>query len=215
MFPIVGFGIGVGSWAIMEAAGLRLGQSAAAALVLLWSLLVTGGLHVDGLADTVDGIAGGRSRTRRLEIMRSGSSGPIGIAAVVVLLLLKYSLIAGADEGKLWIALLLAPAFARWSIVVLAQVSAPVRREGLGHLLAGRIALMDLVFATSMVALPAVAVVYLWGYTYLAPSAVVILLPWGAVMLFRRLLGGVTGDTLGATIEVTEVAVLAAFLLLG
>jgi len=199
----------------MEVAGLRLGQSAAAALVLLWSLLITGGLHIDGLADTVDGIAGGRSRTRRLEIMRSGSSGPIGIAAVVVLLLLKYSLIAGADEGKLWIALLLAPAFARWSIVVLAHVSAPVRREGLGHLLAGRIALMDLAFATSMVALPAVAVVYLWGYTYLVPSAVVILLTWGAVILFRRLLGGVTGDTLGATIEVTEVAVLAAFLLLG
>jgi len=214
-FPVVGFGIGGISWAIMEAAGVSLGQSAGAALVLLWMLLVTGGLHLDGLADTVDGIAGGRTRKRRLEIMRSGSSGPIGIAAVVGLLLLKYSLIAGADESKLWAALLLAPAFARWSIVVLAWASAPVRREGLGYLFAGRIERMDLAFATAVVALPAVVAVYLWGYTYLAPPAVAILSTWGGVALFRRLLGGVTGDTLGATIEVTEAAVLAACLFWG
>ena len=214
-FPVVGFGIGGISWAIMEAAGVSLGQSAGAALVLLWMLLVTGGLHLDGLADTVDGIAGGRTRKRRLEIMRSGSSGPIGIAAVVGLLLLKYSLIAGADESKLWAALLLAPAFARWSIVVLAWASAPVRREGLGYLFAGRIERMDLAFATAVVALPAVVAVYLWGYTYLAPPAVAILSTWGGVVLFRRLLGGVTGDTLGATIEVTEAAVLAAYLFWG
>lgn len=215
LFPVVGIGIGGVSWGIMEAAGVHLGQSAVAAFVLLWTLLVTGGLHLDGFADTVDGIAGGRTRTRRLEIMRSGSSGPIGIASVVVLLLLKYSLIAGAATSTLWLALILAPALARWSIVVLAMASVPVRREGLGHLFAGRIERIDLVFATLIVALPASAAVYFWGYTYLVPSLVVIISTWGAVVLFQRLLGGVTGDTLGATIELTEVAVLAAFLILG
>lgn len=213
LFPTVGLGIGAASWAIMEIIGPRLGQSAGAAFVLLWLLLVTGGLHLDGLADTVDGIAGGRTRTRRLEIMRSGSSGPIGIAAVVAVLLLKYSLIAGAGDGRLWAALLFAPVFARWSIVVLAQVSAPVRREGLGYLFAGRIERMDLALATVTVVAPTIAAAYLWGYTYLAPLAVAALVTGGAVILFRRILGGVSGDTLGATIEVTEVAVLAAILL--
>ena len=140
---------------------------------------MTGALHLDGLADTADAL-GGRTRERRLEIMRDSRIGTFGAAAVALDLLIKVGAMEQLVARGLLPALIAAGAVSRATSVLLAGWLPYARESGTGGVLGrpSRIALA--------VCLPA------------APFA----LPLRVV--FRRLFGGVTGDILGAAIEVTE-----------
>ena len=108
-FPVVGLALG-GCLALASLGLDRLVPPAVAGMLLvaLWSVL-TGGLHLDGLADTADGLGGGWSRERALAIMRDGRSGPYGVTAIVLVLGFKAATLASLPEGLVWRALLLAP----------------------------------------------------------------------------------------------------------
>jgi adenosylcobinamide-GDP ribazoletransferase len=213
-FPAVGLLIGAGCLAVTAVFDGLVGQGPANALVLLFLVLITGGLHIDALADTADGFAGSRPPERRLEIMRSGASGPIGVAIVTGVLLLKFSLLSGLGGGERAAALLLAPLLARWPMVVLAWALPPVRTEGLGRAFAGRIKIIDLAIATGFVVAAAAGTIYLWDYRYFALVPTLVLATVAVGTMSRRLLGGVTGDTLGATVELSEAALLGIFLVI-
>lgn len=178
-------------------------------LVLLLLVVVTRGLHQDGLADTLDGLAGGRTPVERLAIMRDGRIGAIGATGLFLALALRYAgLLALPSQARLPV-LLCMPAFGRWAMVVAAWAVPYARTEGglaapfLDHLVLHHVVVATLVIAGAL------SVMFGLGgvVTGLAVGA---LLARACAALCRRFFGGVTGDTLGATNEVVETVFLLA-----
>lgn len=199
-FPLVGLGIGALLAGVAWAASWLFPPAVTAVLVVaLWAAL-TGALHLDGLADCGDGLLPPVSRERRLEIMRDPRVGAFGVTALVLVLLLKAA--ALASLAVTWPALLLAPLWARWLLLVAAR--RPSARPGgmgasLGPVLdARRLALAAL--------LPIVLTggVGVWHWPVIAATGTALLASLGVLWLAQRRLGGVTGDVFGAVVEVSE-----------
>jgi adenosylcobinamide-GDP ribazoletransferase len=167
--------------------------------------LLTRGLHLDGLADSVDGLGSYADRERALQIMRSPEVGPFGVAALALTLLVQAAAV-GALTGRSWPALLsgvvAAVAAGRLAVAWACRPGVPAARpDGLGALVAGTVgwpALLIGVLAVAAAALPAVPD-RLWQ----GPLAVVLALGTGLVLTRHavRRLGGITGDVLGALVE--------------
>lgn len=200
-FPLVGALQGAVLVAVYLLFSTLLPESVVMAIALLTLVLTNGGLHLDGFADTVDGLAGGRDAGERLRIMRDSSVGAIGVVFLVLVLLIKYlSLREMPVEARLP-ALFIFPAMGRWSMVPMAALSGYARSEGgLGAAFAGNgaftaikaTALMGALLVLSAGALSLVIMALLGGAVYLMS------------LYFRRKIGGVTGDVFGFTSEVGE-----------
>lgn len=174
-----------------------------AALTLLAWVALTGGLHLDGLADSADAWVGGLGdRARTLEIMKDPRSGPAGVTAIVSLLLLKFAALASLSVENAWL-LWLSPLLAR-SALTAAFVTTPyVRGGGLGS------ALKEAPLAACVFSLlGAVAICIVCGVAGVCALgvALVVFVLWRRACLRR--LGGFTGDTAGALAELVEVSVL-------
>ncbi|UXA54189.1 adenosylcobinamide-GDP ribazoletransferase [Xanthomonas prunicola] len=207
-YPLVGLLIG----AVLSALAGCLREVApllgAAVLLSSWVWL-TGALHIDGLADTTDAWVGGMGdRTRTLAIMKDPTSGPMAVAAVVLALLLKCAALATllpTASGAVW----LAPLLARTALVAAFLTTPYVRAGGLGSGLVGGSRaglLLSLLLGIGCV----FAVGFARGMLACAVAGVVFVL-WRRACLQR--LGGMTGDTCGALVEVGETAVLVALAL--
>jgi adenosylcobinamide-GDP ribazoletransferase len=206
-FPLVGAAVGgIGGGGYWIAVRLGLPPLVAAVWTLAAMLLATGALHEDGLADTADGFGGGRTRERRLEIMRDSRIGAFGALALMLALAARgASLAALAAPGAVAAGLVAAGALGRGAIVVVPLMLAPARSDGLAPGLAGRAvgraaAGIGLGFVVALALLPIRAAL---GAT-LAAGAVALAMAW----LARRRIGGYTGDVLGAVSVVTECVVL-------
>jgi adenosylcobinamide-GDP ribazoletransferase len=208
VFPVVGLVLG-----LVLAGGAFLLSGALTPLVLsvlLVALLaaLTGGLHLDGLADLFDAVGGGRGdRARMLELMRDSRIGAHGAAALVLLLVAKVVALGHALERHDLVTVLVFPALARWAVVP-AIVFVPYARAeglGLGFTRSGRardVVAATILMAAAVLALRRRAILYAAGASL---SVVVLLAAW-----LRRRLGGLTGDVYGAAIEMAEVAALVA-----
>ncbi len=206
LYPLVGGAIGALGGAVVDVAAGPLPAVAAAALGLAVVALVTGAMHLDALADTADAL-GGMTRERRLEIMRDHSVGAFGAVAVVLVLLFEASLLADVDHA--WSAFAAAAACARWAPLPLASVLPYARAEGQGAALVGT-SFLRVAAALAVACAVALGVRGVDGLVVLAAAAATA----GVLGLFyRRWIGGVTGDTLGATTELAQAAGLAAVLL--
>jgi adenosylcobinamide-GDP ribazoletransferase len=206
LFPVVGAGIGVLGGVV--AAGLEgpLPPIVAGTLGVTLAIALTGGLHVDALADSADAL--GAERERALEIMRDPRIGAFGAAAVAVALIVEAgSLGALAEHGDAVAGFLVAGALSRATAPLLAQALPYAREAGTGAVLSRGLASAAPVVGA---ALAAGAAVLFFGWTGLAVAAGVGGLALVCGFASWRWLGGVTGDTLGATIQLTEVAVLVA-----
>jgi adenosylcobinamide-GDP ribazoletransferase len=207
-FPVVGLALG----GVLAGGALVLSRVLAPIIVavLLVALLavLTGGLHLDGLADLFDAVGGGRGdRARMLELMRDSRIGAHGAAALALGLIAKVVALGHAIERHDLATILAFPALARWAVVP-AIVFVPYARPeglGLGFVRSGRA--RDVGTATVLMAAAAIALrrreVYVAAAAALA--VVVVLAVW-----LRRRLGGLTGDVYGAAIELAEVAALVA-----
>lgn len=200
-YPLVGGLIGVIlcglAWCLRAAPPLL-----SAALVVAAWVVLTGALHLDGLADTADAWTGGLGdRERTLAIMKDPRCGPSGVVSLVLLLLLK-TVALGSVPAVPWAALLLAPLLARAALTALFLSTPYVRSAGLGTALAQapRLACRLALAATAAACLLAGR----RGLLALA-SAVVVFALWRRAC--RRRLGGFTGDTAGALAEMVELAV--------
>lgn len=186
------------------AAGLALG-------VLVWT---TGGLHLDGLADTVDGLAAGRGdRTRALEVMRRGDTGPLGVTALVLVLLLQAAGLARALPGWGPWALPLAAAGGRCVLPLLCARGVPAARSGgLGSTVAGTVPRAFAVLVPPAVAAAALlaAAAAGAGWPWRAAIAVIAGCLTGSLFAGRAAsrVGGITGDLLGGGVEVGTAAAL-------
>jgi adenosylcobinamide-GDP ribazoletransferase len=178
---------------------------AAVVVTALWGGL-TGGLHLDGWADCCDGLLNASAPARRLEIMKDPRLGTFGGAGLVLLLLAKFAAIASlpALPAGGWV-LLLAPTAARW-LLMSAGFSAPARPGGLGADF--RLGFKPWMFIINGALTLAVAA---WGgWAGLACLAAGALAALGLNRLAVNRLGGVTGDVMGATVELVEVVILLA-----
>ncbi|MHB9099982.1 MAG: adenosylcobinamide-GDP ribazoletransferase [Sulfuricella sp.] len=208
-YPVIGLLIG------LLLAGLqRLGGHAdpllqAALLTATWAL-ITGGLHLDGLADSADAWVGGHGdRERTLAIMKDPRSGPAAVSTVVLTLLLKFAALAMLAKAGAWPALLLAPVLGRSALVALLLSTPYVRPGGMGAAISAHLPRAAAVLALLLVAAGGLLAGKAGALALAAAVAAWLVLRW---MMTRRL-GGMTGDTLGAAVELTEVAVLVALAL--
>lgn len=202
-------GLLIGGLVALADVGLRAWVAAEVgnALLIVLLVLLTRGLHQDGLVDTVDGVAGGRTVEDRLRIMRDPRVGAFGATALFLSLLLRYAGLLALPSPMRLPVLLCMPALGRWAMVSLAWASPSARRDGglaasfLAHLSWQHVTLSSLVLAVALT-------MALGGSVAVATLGVAILL---LVFIRQRcltLLGGVTGDVLGATNEVVEIVFL-------
>jgi adenosylcobinamide-GDP ribazoletransferase len=196
--------LGAAVYGLAYAIGLTPGP--AAMLALASTVIVTGALHEDGLADTADGLGGGRTRERKLEIMRDSRIGTYGVCALFASLALRWSALAAiASPRSILLALLLAHAAARAGLPLLMALVPPARTDGLSAG-AGRPA-----GPNAAIALGLGAVVLALGFGPGKAILSVILLAMIGLMtawLAVKQLGGQTGDILGAYEQLAETAIL-------
>ncbi len=182
-------------------------------VVAAWAGL-TGGLHLDGLADCFDGLLPAVSRERRLEILhdpRLGSFGAIGLALFLILKVSATAALLQAGQSWVWqplLGLLLAPVLARWLILPVGR-QPMVRPGGLGAEFALGLRKNE-VFLGGLLPL---GLTLLGGWRGLLGAALALLAALGAVRLARSRLEGLTGDVLGLVVELAELMVLLAFAL--
>jgi adenosylcobinamide-GDP ribazoletransferase len=176
-----------------------------AALLLVALITLTRGLHLDGLMDCCDGLFGGFTPERRLEIMRDSRVGAFGVLGAVAFLLLRYSGIAALDGGWRLVGLALPPLLGRWTLAM-AIVAYPYgRAEGMGADFKRAAGWWQVGLATLVAAALGAALWWPWGAAALIPAAAVLALV-ARFMLGR--LGGMTGDCYGAINELVEVVLL-------
>jgi adenosylcobinamide-GDP ribazoletransferase len=204
--PLVGALLGLaGGGAALGLRALHAPALVLGGLVVALAALLTRGLHLDGLADTVDGLGSYAGRERALEIMRSPEVGPFGVVVLVLTVLVQAAAV-GALAGRPWLAVLSAPAAAagtgRAAVTWACRAGVPAARpDGLGALVAGsvgRVAPPAGALLTAGLAVPAVP-----GRPWQGPLAVLLGLAAAALVARHavRRLGGITGDVLGALVE--------------
>jgi len=205
-YPLVGLVLGSVLAALNWTLGKAPGLLHTALLLAAWVLL-TGALHLDGLADSADAWVGGLGdRERTLAIMKDPYCGPTAVVTLMVVLLIKFAALDSLGPND-WRTLLLVPTLARGTIPLLFLTTPYVRPGGLGSSLAAhlpRTASMAVIVATGVIVLLAAGMKGFW--LLLTTAGVFLLL---RALMIRRL-GGTTGDTAGALVEVTEVTVLLA-----
>ena len=172
---------------------------------VLATVVVTGALHEDGLADVADGFWGGSTPDRRLEIMRDSRIGTYGVLAVTGDVLLRAALLAPLDIAGVARVLVAGHVIGRAAPLILAAWLPPARAEGLG-VRAGKPRRGGVVLATLTVVAAAVATAGGWGAVLLVAAGVAVAaVGWTA----RRRIGGHTGDVLGTGVLVVNLAVAA------
>ncbi|GBQ86752.1 adenosylcobinamide-GDP ribazoletransferase [Asaia krungthepensis] len=206
-WPLLGGGIGAATGSMMVLC-IWLGMPAIVATgwAIVLQLFLTGALHEDGFADTIDGFFGGRTAERRLEIMRDSRIGSYGGLALSVVMLLRAGTMTTLAAQPLHIVSILATAgaFSRLSLMLPLLWLRPARADGLAHELRHLPArcLLVAIFFTALIA----SSLSLLGALSLFLAACLATL--GLCSVAYRLVGGYTGDVLGATAIITELVVL-------
>ena len=207
-YPAIGLMIGLGLVGGEEGSSRVFSEPLTAAFLVAVMIVVTRGLHLDGLMDVFDGVFGGFTPERRLEIMRDSRVGAFGVIGAIAVLLLKYgalvSLLMLPQPGKEW-ALFLCPTLSRWTMVVLLGAFPYVRTQGLGSPFHGT----GIKIATTIAGISALAAsVLLGGFAGLGLFFGVTVVAWLMGWAIAKTLGGLTGDAYGATNEIIETVVL-------
>jgi len=206
-FPAVGLLLGGAAAGAFWLASGATTPALAAVLALALLAVATGGLHLDGLANAADGLLGGATAERRLEIMRDSRVGTFGLVAIVLLLLGDWAVLSGMPPLTVLAALLAAAAMSRLAVVCVLVWLPYARPEGLGAAAHGGPPLPDLAVAGVAAALP---LALDWRHGVMA-AILVAIAATGIAALARARIGGATGDVCGAIVEVGQLAALVGF----
>ena len=203
-FPVIGAGVGVLCWvgyACALAVGLTPLLSALVALGV--GVLVTGGLHEDGLADLADGLGGGSDKARKLEIMRDSRIGSFGVLALILVVLLKADSIAALGTIPVFWAFIAIAAASRFAIFCALVLMAPARDDGLGYTAAdqGRQGFLPAAVLTLLAVFP--ITMYL-GVPFVLLGLGLALGAAIPAYFAQKHIGGQTGDVLGAIQQCSE-----------
>lgn len=184
-----------------------------AALAVASTAAATRAMHLDGLADTVDGLGAGWTRERALEVMRSGDVGPMGVAALVLALFVQVAAMASLTTLPwAWLLVGVVVLASRASLLLTCRSGMPsARPSGLGAVVAGSVPTWAAAAGGALVMVVLVAVSGLAGLSPWSGVVTVIGAGAGVALLLRtcrRVFGGVTGDVMGAAVEVAFTALL-------
>lgn len=204
-FPAVGLVVGAIGALVYLAAALAWPKAVAVLLAMAATIHVTGAFHEDGLSDTVDGLGGGWEKGRILEIMKDSRVGSYGVVAIVLALLGKFTLLAEMADAWVPAALVAGHAVSRFASTTLLSAMEYVREDALSkakplatRLTPGEMATAAICTLAGLALLPPVQA--------LAGCVLAALATLWMARYFRRWLGGYTGDCLGATQQVAEIA---------
>ncbi|MFI1918686.1 adenosylcobinamide-GDP ribazoletransferase [Nocardia sp. NPDC020380] len=202
--PVVGILAGVGAAGVLWGIGALGGSWLLGGLVAVAGLaLITRGMHVDGLADTMDGLGSYGPPERAREIMKSGGAGPFGVAALVFVIGIQAVSLAGLAANGRWLAVVFAVAVGRVAVVLACRRGIDAAPgAGFGALVAGT---QGPVVAAVWGGIALVAAVFAGGNRWQGPIAVALALAVAAVLVRHcvRRFGGLNGDVLGAALEIS------------
>lgn len=210
-FPLVGFVIGLISFFIGSLSIRIFDPFITSILIVAGEVILTGGLHIDGLGDTFDAIYSNRDKERMLEIMKDSRLGTNSLLAILFLVLIKIGLLNSAINSNLMCLIIFMPMISRLGVIVMLYKTVTPRKVGMGNIFIGKATLC--MFITAIV-YTIVIIVAISKFIFLSTNLNIIklLLSIVAVMIFDYLfkkhiykkIDGVTGDILGCTIELGE-----------
>ncbi len=205
-FPVVGLVIGLGAAVLQNVLTPHLNRALAALLVLTFLVLMTGALHEDGLADTVDAFGGGRNREQALTILRDSRIGSFGALALVLSVLARLLLLSIIPMNRFTALVISAHVLSRWTTLPLSYFLRPAREsdDGQGARIAQKIPPSSLITGSL---LSFAIVLYLMRREFWIPVLVALGITALSGLYYFRRIGGVTGDCFGATNQLTEIAV--------
>ena len=209
-FPVVGAIVGAAGAVLRQLVAPHLPPTAAAFLVVLYLVCMTGGLHEDGLADVADGFGGGTSREQILTILRDSRIGSYGGIALVLSLIGRILLIASLPQKHASSYLVTAAMLCRWTPLSLSYFLSPARAEAtaLPNGQGARIARLTSAGALIAGTVFSIALAFfLLKKQAIAPLLTTVAISWLTASYYKRRIGGMTGDCFGATIQLTEITV--------
>ena len=213
-YPIIGLGIGVLLWVAANLLEQIVEPEVNSAILLIFLTLLSGGLHLDGLADTADGLASQGTKADKLGIMSIGNTGPAGAVALVLTLLLQWvvlSEILVLSDQLSRSALIITPMLARWSVIPMIGLFPPARLSGLGNSIQQSLITIPMIIGTITAIIASVFLLGALGILLIFVTGVTsITIAW----LASKQLEGTTGDILGAGIELSQTTILLIFLIL-
>lgn len=209
-FSIIGMIIG-GIAAIVYYLLSFFNKDFAAAAAVLSLIIVTGGLHMDGLSDTCDGFFSSRGRERVLEIMKDSRVGSFGVISIVFDILFKYVLLKSMTIEAAIPALILSCGIGRTMIAMLLSFGRSARPGGMGEIFMSKNS--KIFFAITLLILIVIGAI-ISKYAFLVALFVAIIFSLLFMKYSYKIIGGVTGDVYGANCELSEIAVLTVFLVL-
>jgi adenosylcobinamide-GDP ribazoletransferase len=215
-FPLVGLFIGLilVLVKILAFGPLNFSAMVTATLVLLALTALSGGLHLDGLGDMCDGFYAGRSKEDIVKVMRDPHIGAMGVIGIFFILMIKWSLLMSLPWGVADYSaavLIMTPLMGRWSMVVAAGIGpyAQAAAQGTAKPFVDNIRFKDVIISTAIAFIATLALsVISRNMIWVLLMAVALIAVQVMVMAARRMIGGITGDILGAINEVTETFVL-------
>lgn len=211
-FPLAGAAIGLILFAIYALmSSLFLGPFVSSAITIISLAIISGGLHLDGLADTFDALAGGKDKKDKLEIMRDSHIGTMGVLALISVFLLKIFLFSEIANFHKFAALMAMTILSRWSQVFSLRTFTYAREEGKAKIFFSGIDNKVFFYAFLSALLLIILLFRIEGlYLFIASSV----FAFAVGKFFSGKFGGITGDNLGALNEITEVVVLCSLLIL-
>lgn len=198
-FPFTGTIIGL----ILASVSFFPSNVISAVLILIVSVVITGGIHLDGFADTCDGFYGGRSKEEILKIMRDPHIGTVGVIGLVCLFLFKFGIFMSIPVNMLWKMLILSMTFSRWCQALACYTTGYARMEGKAKYFIEYAGKKEVFFGGLFTSA-------LFIYLFRIDGLFLFFIPLLPVLFFmnfvNKKIGGMTGDTIGAANEVAEIS---------
>lgn len=203
LFPLVGLSLGLGLSLFLFLFSKFTGHWTAIMLTIISWEIITGGIHIDGLADTVDGLMSRKDREKILEVMRDSRIGTMGALAIFFILALKC--LSLGESSNTYIKLILAPTYGRFLITFSIFLFPYGRKEGKGSIFSKALTEKDIIISGIITLILGLLIGLKKG---LFAFFIVIILGYLLAFYLNKRIGGLTGDTYGAICEIIELVTL-------
>ncbi|MBN1160614.1 MAG: adenosylcobinamide-GDP ribazoletransferase [Dehalococcoidales bacterium] len=207
-FPLVGLGIGAILAGLNWVFNLTLPAPVTSALLITALVILTGAMHLDGLSDTCDGMAGHKTVEERWRVMHDSRAGAFGVVGIILVLLIQYAALNSVPADKMTAVLLFMPTISRWAMVYAIYAFPYARKEGLGTAYKTATRWPQFIIATIITLAIAGALYPLLNVTGFIVFSGVLVITTGLAFYFKYKFAGLTGDTYGTINEIGEVIAL-------